>query len=265
MLQERIVLGTSSKENQNKSGASVEVRGVSKNYGKLEVLRNFSLAADVGEFITLIGPSGSGKSTLFNILTGLEEADQGRILVNGQAVQPGSFAYMPQRDTLLPWRTILDNTALGLELQGTPKKVAREQAAGLFGEFGLNGFEKSYPFELSGGMRQRAALLRTILTQRPILLLDEPFGALDALTRSGLHQWLLDLQTRLRRTIIFITHDVEEALLLSDRVYVLSSRPAQVKLVHPVDLPQPRRLDLVTTPEFVEQKATLLKVMSSAL
>lgn len=265
MLQERIVLGTSSKENPNKSGASVEVRGVSKNYGKLEVLRNFSLAADAGEFITLIGPSGSGKSTLFNILTGLEEADQGRILVNGQTVQPGSFAYMPQRDTLLPWRTILDNAALGLELQGTPRKIAREQAAGLFGEFGLSGFEKSYPFELSGGMRQRAALLRTVLTQRPILLLDEPFGALDALTRSGLHQWLLALQTRLRRTIIFITHDVEEALLLSDRVYVLSPRPAQVKLVHPVDLPQSRRLELVTTPEFVEQKATLLKVMSAAL
>lgn len=268
MLQERIWpgIGNQTKSLTDGAGTSVEVRKLNKSYGTLAVLHDFNLTAAPGEFVTLIGPSGSGKSTLFNLLTGLESADSGEILVNGRVTAlAGSFAYMPQRDTLLPWRTILDNAALGLELHGVPKKSAREQAATFFSDFGLAGFEKSYPFALSGGMRQRAALLRTVLTQRPVLLLDEPFGALDALTRAGLQEWLLELQARLQRTIIFITHDVEEALFLSDRIYVLSPRPARVKLVHSVDLARPRSLDLVTTPEFVSQKALLMKALSAEL
>ena len=240
------------------------VTDLSKHYGQLAVLDKLSLTVEPGEFVSLIGPSGCGKSTLFNILAGLERADSGELRLGDAplVVQARQFAYMPQRDALLPWRTILDNAILGLELQGTAKKEARDEARSLFAAFGLSGFEQSYPFELSGGMRQRAALLRTVLTRRPILLLDEPFGALDALTRASLQQWLLDLQSRLRRTILFITHDVEEALLLSDRLYVLSQRPASVVLTLPVTLPRPRSVESVTTPPFVALKANLLTALN---
>ncbi len=240
-------------------GDALEIRGLHKSYAALEVIRDLDLRVGSGEFVSLVGPSGCGKSTLFNILAGLEEADAGEIRLGGSLIGGSrQFAYMPQRDALLPWRTILDNVILGLELQGVPKRTARVEALEAFPSFGLSGFEKSYPFELSGGMRQRAALLRTVLTHRPILLLDEPFGALDALTRSALQEWLLQLQARLGRTILFITHDVEEAILLSDRVYVLSPRPARVKLVQEISLPRPRSIELVTTPEFVALKAKLL-------
>jgi ABC-type nitrate/sulfonate/bicarbonate transport system ATPase subunit len=247
----------------NEAGKALEIQSLHKNYGSLEVLRDLSLKAEPGEFVTLIGPSGCGKSTLFNILAGLEEAEAGRIRLDGAAFEPAAkqFAYMPQRDALLVWRTILDNAILGMELQGISKLAARAEALELFASFGLKGFEKSYPFELSGGMRQRAALLRTVLTHRPILLLDEPFGALDALTRASLQEWLLQLQARLGRTILFITHDVEEAILLSDRVYVLSPRPASVTLVQEINLPRPRSLELVTSPEFVALKARLLAAL----
>ncbi len=255
--------------NLNKVGAeshpnsTLEVQGLYKEYANLPVLRDINLLVAPGEFVSLIGPSGCGKSTIFNILMGLEQTDRGEVRL-GQTTLPAAFdqfAYMPQRDTLLPWRTILDNAILGLELQGVQKRTARAQALELFSSFGLSGFEQSFPFELSGGMRQRAALLRTVLTQRPILLLDEPFGALDALTRGSLQQWLLDLQARLRRSILFITHDVEEALLLSDRIYVLSQRPASVRLVQSVAFPRPHRAELVTTPEFVALKARLLRAL----
>ena len=242
--------------------SGLEIIGLSKRYQSLAVINQLSLQAAPGEFITLIGPSGCGKSTLFNILAGLDQPDSGEIRLNGPI--KGQFAYMPQRDALLPWRTILDNVVLGLELQGVASSIARQEALVQFEAFGLQGFEKSYPFQLSGGMRQRAALLRTVLTRRPILLLDEPFGALDALTRASLQQWLLALQTRLRRTVLFITHDVEEALLLSDRVYVLSQRPATVTLVQPVAWSRPRSLELVTTPEFVQLKAHLLAALQPA-
>ncbi len=242
----------------------LEIGSLYKSFGSLEVLHDFNLSVRPGEFITLLGPSGCGKSTVFNILSGLESPSAGEIRLDGQPLQAAfdarhsPFAYMPQRDALLPWRTILDNTILGLELQGQPKKLARAEAQALFADFGLEGFEKNYPFELSGGMRQRAALLRTVLTRRPILLLDEPFGALDALTRASLQAWLRSLQTRLNRTILFITHDVEEALLLSDRVYVLGARPATVKLIQPVALPGLPPAELVTSPEFVALKGRLL-------
>ena len=241
----------------------LEIEDVSRHFGNLAVLDNISLTVEPGEFVSLIGPSGAGKSTLFNLLAGLDRADSGQLRLGGQllAGQSPQFAYMPQRDGLLAWRTILDNTVLGLELQGVKRKEARQQARELFPAFGLAGFEQNYPFELSGGMRQRAALLRTVLTGRPLLLLDEPFGALDALTRAGLQEWLLDLQSRLRRTILFITHDVEEALLLSDRIVVLSERPATVKLDLPVTLPRPRSLEQTTTPEFVALKSRLLAAL----
>lgn len=240
----------------------ITLQGISKRYGALEVLRDLSLEVRQGEFVTLIGPSGSGKSTIFNLLSGLEPTSGGAVRVEGFG-SDHPFAYMPQRDALLPWRTILDNVILGQELQGVSRKQARAEALAQLPVFGLQGFEKNYPFELSGGMRQRAALLRTVLTHRPVMLLDEPFGALDAITRAQLQEWLRDLRQRLDRTILFITHDVEEALLLSDRVYVLSPRPARVVLELPVQLDRTGEVELVTTPRFVELKARLLSALKS--
>jgi ABC-type nitrate/sulfonate/bicarbonate transport system ATPase subunit len=242
----------------------IELRGISKHYDTLEVLRDFNLEIREGEFVTLIGPSGCGKSTVLNILAGLEAASSGEILVEGfEAPRKRLFGYMPQRDSLLPWRNILDNVILGLELQGASKKQARAEAINQMAFFGLEGFEKNFPFELSGGMRQRAALLRTVLTHRPVLLLDEPFGALDAITRAQLQEWLSQLKQRLNRTILFITHDVEEALLLSDGVYVMSPRPAQVILAQPVNLDGSEGDEKVTSPQFVELKGRLLAALKS--
>lgn len=240
----------------------ITLQDLSKSYGDLEVLRDLNLEVGQGEFVTLIGPSGSGKSTILNILSGLEPAGSGQIRVEGFG-NDRVFAYMPQRDALLPWRNILDNVILGQELQSVSKKQARAEAIGQLAFFGLEGFEKNYPFELSGGMRQRAALLRTVLTHRPVMLLDEPFGALDAITRANLQEWLRELRKRLNRTILFITHDVEEALLLSDRVYVLSPRPARVVLELPVKLDRSGDGEIVTSPRFVELKARLLAALKS--
>lgn len=251
-------------EEGKREADKVVLRGLYKNYGLLPVLQDINLQVAPGEFVTLIGPSGCGKSTIFNILAGLEQADRGEVCLDGRTVSgTGQVAFMPQRDALLPWRTILDNVVLGLELRGIPKKEARSRALGQFETFGLKGFEQNYPFELSGGMRQRAALLRTVLMEREVLLLDEPFGALDALTRASLQEWLLKLQSQMQRTILFITHDVEEAVLLSDRVYVLTPRPASVQLVQEISLSRPRPAEIVTTPEFVALKAKLLAALKA--
>jgi ABC-type nitrate/sulfonate/bicarbonate transport system ATPase subunit len=170
----------------------------------------------------------------------------------------GLVGYMPQRDLLLPWRRVLDNVVLAPELEGVPRAQARQEAAGLLPRFGLEGFERAYPRALSGGMRQRAALLRTVLTHRDTLLLDEPFGALDALTRSEMQEWLLSIWREFGKTVLFVTHDVEEAVFLSDRVYVMSRRPGTVKLELPIELPRPRVRRMVAEPAFVRAKQRLL-------
>jgi ABC-type nitrate/sulfonate/bicarbonate transport system ATPase subunit len=223
-----------------------------------------SFSAAVGEFVTIIGPSGCGKSTLFDLIVGLIEPDEGEIQLKDEVVwhRTGLFGYMPQRDLLLPWRTVLDNVILGPELNGDDLKAARQEAISLLPLFGLEGFGDAYPATLSGGMRQRAALLRTFLCHHEVMLLDEPFGALDALTRRDLQTWLLDIWGRFNKTILFITHDVEEALFLSDRVIVLSPRPGRVILDLCIDLPRPRHVDMLLTPHFVELKARLLSKLS---
>jgi ABC-type nitrate/sulfonate/bicarbonate transport system ATPase subunit len=172
---------------------------------------------------------------------------------------------MPQRDLLMPWRTILDNTILGLEVAGAGRAEARRQALELFPAFGLSGFERRRPGELSGGMRQRAALLRTFLAGREVILLDEPFGALDSLTRAGMQQWLAEVWEQHRKTILLITHDVDEALFLSDRVYVLSPQPGRVVLSLEVDRPRPRAYELITSEPFVERKQLLLERLGMTL
>lgn len=237
----------------------LEIKNVSKQLDNTPILNGISLTAQKGEFISLIGPSGCGKSTILHILAGLETPDSGEIYFDGEAgLTLKQCAFMPQRDVLFAWRTALDNAIIGLQIAGVAKTIARQRALAQFELFGLKGFEKKYPWQLSGGMRQRLALLRTILLNREILLLDEPFGALDALTRSTLQEWLLGLQERLKNTVIFVTHDIEEALLLSDKIYVLTARPASVRLVQEVTLPRPRT---VTEPRFTALKAELIAAL----
>ncbi len=234
------------------------------------VLAGVDLAVDPGEFVSIIGPSGCGKSTLLNIVAGLDRPDSGSVSLRagdgGQDEESlgdrlGRVGYMQQKDLLLPWRTVLDNAILGLELRGVPKRQARKQALELTESFGLKGFEDQYPFALSGGMRQRTAFLRTMLLGQEMVLLDEPFGALDALTRVQMQEWLLTLWDTMNSTIILITHDVDEAILVSDRVYVLTSRPGKVKRVLDVDLPRPRNFESVTSPAFTSLKAKLLAAL----
>jgi ABC-type nitrate/sulfonate/bicarbonate transport system ATPase subunit len=213
--------------------------------------------------VTLVGPSGSGKSTLFNLVAGLLEPDQGEFWLDGELQQrrAGRFGYMPQRDLLFQWRSVTDNVAVPLELNGVERNEARERAETMLERFGLQEFGSSYPSDLSGGMRQRAALLRTILTEQDVLLLDEPFGALDALTRRELQDWLLGIWQEFSKTIFFITHDVEEALYLGDRVVVLSPRPGRIVETLNVNLPRPRRPAMIARVEFGQQEATLLSAL----
>lgn len=252
-------------------GISVEVAGLSKSFrvdGRtVEALHEVSLRAGAGRFVSLIGPSGCGKSTLFNIICGLMEPDRGEILLAGQAARhrAGRLAYMPQKDLLLPWRTVLDNVILGPEIAGQSLAEARRQARELLPLFGLAGFEGNYPAVLSGGMRQRAAFLRAVLQKSPAILLDEPFGALDALTRASLQEWLLEVWARFGQTILFITHDVEEAVFLSDRVYALTPRPGHVRLVLDVDLPRPRDRSMVTSARFAAHKERILAALDTVL
>ena len=227
------------------------------------MLNAVDFAAEAGEFVSIIGPSGCGKSTMLNILAGLEEPSAGRVRFDGRSGEGrlGSAAYMPQKDLLLPWRTALDNAILALEVQGWDRAAARGRAGELLATFGLQGFEDHYPADLSGGMRQRTAFLRTILADKPLVLLDEPFGALDALTRANLQAWLLDLWGLLAVTVVLVTHDVEEALLLSDRIYVMTARPGRISRVMAVPLARPRTYDLVSSPEFTALKADLLATL----
>ena len=247
--------------------AAVRVQGVSKDvrqHGRpLAVLRDVDLYADPGEFISIIGPSGCGKSTLLNILAGLDFPSSGTVSLHGRHAEQrlGQVGYMQQKDLLLPWRTILDNVILGLELRGVPRREARGRATALLEQFGLKGFEHAYPYALSGGMRQRTAFLRTLLPEHEVLLLDEPFGALDALTRAQLHAWLLGLWETLHKTIVLVTHDVDEAIFLADRVYVMTARPGRVTLIQPVQLPRPRHQEVITTVAFTTLKATLLAAL----
>jgi ABC-type nitrate/sulfonate/bicarbonate transport system ATPase subunit len=208
----------------------LELVNLCKRFGDTEVLDDISLTVQQGEFVSILGPSGAGKSTILQLLIGATAPDAGEMLMDGQPIAPTRhrFAFMPQGDALMPWRRILDNATLGLEVQGLSRKAARARVTPLFAEFGLAGFEHHYPTQLSGGMRQRTALLRTVVQQRPMLLLDEPFGALDALTRAQMQRWLATMWTKHRWTVLLITHDVREAVLLSDRIYVLTSRPARV-------------------------------------
>lgn len=246
------------------AGAKIRLEGVGKRWehdgGVLTVLDGVEFFACDGEFVSIVGPSGCGKSTLLNIISGLDEPDSGAIHLDGISAERrlGQVGYMQQKDLLFPWRNVVDNALLGLELRGVPRRRSRERALELMDSFGLSGFESAYPHALSGGMRQRVSFLRTVLADQQIFLLDEPLSALDALSRTQMQEWMQHTWLSLRKTVVLVTHDVDEAVFLSDRVYVMTARPGRMKLVLDVDLPRPRSLEVLTDPEFVAIKARLL-------
>ena len=228
--------------------------------GVFEALAPITLSIPQGRFVSLIGPSGCGKSTIFNIVAGLLEPSGGRVLIEGADATGtiGRVGYMLQKDLLLPWRTVLDNVILGMEIQGVPLRAARERALPLLQRYGLSGFEYLYPNSLSGGMRQRAALLRTLLFDTDVILLDEPFGALDAQTKLQMQEWLMQLWADFGKTVVFVTHDVEEAIYLSDEVHVMTTRPGRIVECIPVPIARPRNRSATLSPEFVAIKERCL-------
>lgn len=240
--------------------AILEVRDVSKSFGEEQIISNISLELQEGEIVSLLGVSGGGKTTLFNVIAGLSTPNAGSVWLNGEEItgQPGKVSYMLQKDLLLPYRTILDNVALPLMVRGMKKKEAREKALPYFAEFGLTGTEKKYPAQLSGGMKQRAALLRTYLFSEKVALLDEPFSALDMLTKQAIHEWYLDVMEKIHLSTLFITHDIDEAILLSDRIYLLTGKPGQITKEIVIKESKLRDKDFKLTEEFLTYKKEIL-------
>ncbi|MFG2077055.1 ABC transporter ATP-binding protein [Nonomuraea maritima] len=236
------------------------IDGAGVTYGHTVALAETHLDVKDGEFITLVGPSGCGKTTLMNVIAGLQAPTTGRVIMDGTDItgKPGHAGYMFQKDHLIPWRTVTGNIVLGAALTGRATKADRAAARELATRYGLGDFVDHYPHALSGGMRQRVALMRTLAFHKDVLLLDEPFGALDAQTRLDMQQWLLDVWADSGRTILFITHDVDEAVFLADRVVVMSPRPGRIQAVHHVPLPRPRTVDTLMTPDFMNLKSQVL-------
>ncbi|OLN23573.1 ABC transporter ATP-binding protein [Domibacillus antri] len=247
---------------------ALEFRDVSFSYGgKKPVLDRLNMTIYDREFITIVGASGSGKSTMFRLITGLEIQSGGSILINGETHENrhGKVGYMPQQDLLMPWRTVMDNATLPLELGGVSKKEAKNRILPLLDEFGLSGVENKYPAELSGGMKQRVSFLRSVLTGSNVLLLDEPFSALDAITRLSMQEWLLDQWEKREKTILFITHDVNEALFLSDRIFVFQDTPVHTLQEVVVPLGRPRSLRNLNDPAVLRWKDELIEQLRSGV
>ena len=244
------------------------VRNLSKSYlennQEVDVFLNLNMSLEQGSFVSVIGPSGSGKSTLLNVIAGIENPDTGKIYLDDKDVTgtSGNVGYMFQKDLLLPWRTLEENVRLGCDLKGLDKKTTKIDSSKWLDRFGLSEFANYYPHQLSGGMRQRGALLRTILFGQSTLLLDEPFGALDALTRREMQYWLLSIWNEMQNTVLFVTHDIEEAILLSDKIMVLSKRPAEIVEIIDVPFPRPRNPELILSNEILELKKKLFHLLN---
>ncbi|MDE0584768.1 ABC transporter ATP-binding protein [Planococcus sp. A6] len=240
--------------------AELAIEQLTKSFDGTEVLKELSLNIADDEFVAVLGPSGSGKSTLFHLIGGLYEPDAGTILLGGENIngQKGSVSYMPQSPSLLPWRTVLDNVLLGAEIA---RHKDQQAAIQMMEKAGLAGYEQSYPHQLSGGMKQRAAFIRSLLSPQPLILLDEPFSALDEFTRSEMQKWLLDIWQHNKRSILFVTHNIEEALFLADRILVLSEKPARVVAEFKVGFARPRAEDITLTEEFLQYKKDIYKVL----
>lgn len=237
---------------------------IHKSFDGRKVLENINIYVREGEIVSLIGASGSGKTTLFNIISGIMPPDEGDVFLSGVCVteKPGYISYMLQKDLLFEHKKIIDNVSLPIVLKGVPKKKAREEAGKYMELFGLDGTEYLYPDALSGGMRQRAAFLRTYLAGGAVKLLDEPFSALDTITKSGLHMWYIDISQKLGLSTVFITHDIDEAILMSDRIYVLSGQPANITGEFEIKVPRDSRYGFELTTEFVKYKKEISKALS---
>lgn len=242
---------------------ALQAEGITKSYDGRTILRDVSLQLGQGELVCLLGVSGAGKTTLFHTLSGLERPETGRVLLGGEDItgRPGRISYMLQKDLLLPHKRMADNVALPLVLRGENPRAAREKASGWFAQFGLEGTQNQYPAQLSGGMRQRAALLRTFLGSQGVVLLDEPFSALDALTKREIHRWYMGMMDELKLTTLFITHDIDEAVLLSDRIYILSGSPGRISAELTVDPPRPRDLSFALSEGFLDCKRQILSLL----
>lgn len=236
--------------------ALLQVKDVQKNYGEQVVIKNINLDVAKGELVCLLGVSGVGKTTLFHVISGLYKADQGDVLLDGTSIagNPGHISYMLQKDLLLPYKTINKNLMLPLTLKGVKKDLALSMVQKELPRFGLDGYGKKYPHQLSGGMRQRAALLRTYFASEGLILLDEPFSALDTITRGQMHSWFLNMMEDLSLSSIFITHDIDEAILLADRIYILAGKPGTLTAEFKIDIPRTNRADFSFTAEFLEYK-----------
>lgn len=236
---------------------------ITKSFDGTTIIQDVSLTLHEDELICLLGVSGVGKSTFFNVLSGLVVPDSGRVLLGEEDItgQTGRISYMQQKDLLLPHKRIVDNIALPLVLKGVPRKQARQQVSSGLAEFGLEGTERKYPGQLSGGMRQRAALYRTYLFNSEVALLDEPFSAVDAITKSQLHLWYLEMMSSLHMSAIFITHDIDEAIFLSDRIYIMSGAPGRITQELTIRHPRPRTTRFTASQEFMEYKRQILDAL----
>lgn len=243
----------------------LSTKEITKSFDGRKIIEDVSIELRKGELVSLLGVSGGGKTTLFNVIAGLSIPDTGTVLLKDVDItgKPGKVSYMLQKDLLLPYRTIVDNVALPLLIKGVSKKDARAQASSYFRQFGLEGMEKKYPSQLSGGMKQRAALLRTYLFSGEVALLDEPFSALDMLTKGSVHQWYLDVMEQIQLSTLFVTHDIDEAILLSDRIYLLTGRPGKITREIRIDEPKPRRKDFSLSEEFLSYKKEILRELEN--
>ena len=241
----------------------LETQNITMKFGEETIIRDISIAVDRGELVSLLGVSGSGKTTLFNCISGIYQPSRGRVLLDGVDITgtTGHISYMLQKDLLLPYKTIEDNVGLPLLIRGMSKEEARKQASEHFEEFGLEGTQKKYPKQLSGGMRQRAALLRTYLFSDNVALLDEPFSALDTITKGKIHKWYLDVMEKINLTTVFITHDINEAILLSDRIYIMTGKPGEIRYEIRIDTPRSQRQGYDLTDEFMQYKRQIMGIL----
>lgn len=234
----------------------LRAENITKSFDTAEIIKDITVDLKEGEIVSLLGVSGGGKTTLFNVLSGLSMPDEGKVFLDGKDItgKPGKISYMLQKDLLLPYYTTIHNVALPLIIKGMKKKEALKKADELFSFFGLEGTQKKFPHQLSGGMKQRAAFLRTYLSCDGVALLDEPFSALDTITKNTIHEWYLGIMEEIKLSTLFITHDIDEAILLSDRVYILSGKPGRITDEITIDLPKPRNNELLLTDQFIQYK-----------